>query len=94
MAEQEAAFCPSCNKPAIRQGKVIVCEQCDASFRFTQEGPKLHEIGPLESRLKTVEAKLGIGGDGKIEPPAVVEETEEVDRIEEDSQTEDNEEDF
>ncbi len=94
MAEQEAAFCPNCNKPAVRQGKVIICEKCDASFRFTQEGPKLHEIGPLESRVKALEEKAGFGDEGKTEPPAVVEETEEVDRIEEDSQTEGEEEDF
>lgn len=68
MAEKEAAFCPSCSKPAARQGKVIFCEHCDATFRFTREGPKLSEIGPLESRLKTVEDKLGIGDNH--EPPA------------------------
>lgn len=66
MAEKEAAFCPNCAKPAVRQGKVILCENCDASFRFTQEGPKISEIGPIESRLRTVEEKLGIGTDVKV----------------------------
>ena len=56
----EAAFCPNCNKPAVRQGKVIVCEHCDAEFRFTREGPKLSEIGPLENRIKALEDKIGI----------------------------------
>jgi len=60
MAEQEAAFCPNCNKPAIRQGKVITCEPCDMSFRYTQEGPRLHEIGPLENRIQALEEKIGI----------------------------------
>jgi len=66
MAEQEPAFCPNCSKPAVRQGKVILCEYCDMSFRFTAEGPKLHELGSLESRVKTLEEKLGIGIDGKV----------------------------
>lgn len=61
MAEKEAAYCPNCNYPAIRQGKVIFCEKCDASFRFTPEGPKLHEIGPLEARLRNLEEKVGLG---------------------------------
>ena len=66
MPEQQPAFCPNCSKPAIRQGKVILCEYCDMSFRFTAEGPKLHELGPLESRVKTLEEKLGIGTEGKV----------------------------
>ena len=68
MAEQEAAFCPNCNKPAIRHGKMILCEHCDASFRFTQEGPRLNQIGPLEARLRTCEEKLGIGAAPPAEP--------------------------
>lgn len=70
MAEQEAAFCPNCNKPAIRQGKIIICEHCDNSFRYTPEGPKIHEIGPLEKRLSSVEAAIRkLLGDNH-EPPA------------------------
>ena len=71
MAEQEAAFCPNCNKPAVRQGKVILCEGCDASFRFTQEGPKLHDIGPIERRVAALEEKLGIGVTPPADPPGL-----------------------
>jgi hypothetical protein len=81
MAEKEAAFCPNCSKPAYRQGKVIVCEHCDASFRFTQEGPRLEQIGPIESRLKVCEEKLGIGAtvEAPPAPPAEPDEAEDND---------------
>jgi len=89
MAEKEAAFCPNCNYPAIRQGKVIVCEKCDASFRFTPEGPKLHEIGPLEARLRNLEEKVGLGE--AVAPPEKSPAERDVEDVEE---VEDEEEDF
>ena len=89
MAEKEPAFCPNCSKPAVRQGKVIVCEHCDASFRFTKEGPKLHEIGPLESRVRRLEEKIGFTQDvDRAEPE------EEKDEPEAPQENEDQEEDF
>ena len=71
MSEHEAAFCPNCNKPAIRQGKTITCENCDMKFRYTQEGPRLHEIGPLEQRIGALEATIRtLTGDNHEPPPA------------------------
>jgi uncharacterized Zn finger protein (UPF0148 family) len=52
---EELAYCPNCNKPAFRKGKVIVCEFCD------------DQLGPLDARLKTIEEKLGIGATPKPE---------------------------
>ncbi len=42
------AHCPNCNGPGIRKGKTIACQLCDASFRFTKEGPKVEELGPFD----------------------------------------------
>ena len=61
--EAEIAYCPNCNQPAIRRGKVIDCEKCDASFRFTTEGAKVEKVGAIadhESRLRALEEKAGM----------------------------------
>jgi len=58
---QELAYCPNCSGPAIRNGKLIVCQTCNASFRFTQEGPKVDELGPLDQlkgRVSKIEERL------------------------------------
>ena len=60
------AHCPNCNAAGIRKGKTIICQNCDASFRFTKEGPQVEELGPfdkLESRVAALE------GSGITEPP-------------------------
>jgi len=57
-------FCPNCNSPAIRKGKVIICQVCDASFRWTQEGPKLVELGPFDDHERRIKALEG----GPAEP--------------------------
>ncbi len=49
------AHCPSCNGPGIRKGKTILCETCDCSFRYTKEGSKVDEVGPLEARVARLE---------------------------------------
>ncbi len=52
------AHCPNCNGPGIRKGKTILCQVCDASFRYTKEGPKVEELGPfdkLEDRVTKLE---------------------------------------
>lgn len=54
--------CPNCNRPAIKRGKVIDCEHCDASFRWTPEGSKVKSIGKIdehEDRIKALEEKAG-----------------------------------
>lgn len=59
------AHCPNCNGPGIRKGKTIACQVCDASFRYTKEGPKVAELGPfdkLEARVTNLE------GGGVAEP--------------------------
>ncbi|KKN06579.1 hypothetical protein LCGC14_1075730 [marine sediment metagenome] len=44
----DLAHCPNCNGPGIRKGKTIACQTCDASYRYTKEGPKLVELGPFD----------------------------------------------
>ncbi len=44
----DLAHCPNCNGAGIRKGKTIACQTCDASFRYTREGPKLVELGPFD----------------------------------------------
>lgn len=51
------AYCPNCNGPGIRKGKVIACQVCDASFRYTEEGPKVEELGPFDDHERRI-AKL------------------------------------
>ena len=47
--------CPSCLGPAVKEGDVIVCEKCDATFTFTKTGgAKVKEIG----RIDAVEKRL------------------------------------
>ena len=60
--KQELAYCPNCNGAAMRKGKVIVCQVCNASFRYTAEGPKVAELGPfdeLQGRVSRLEGLLG-----------------------------------
>ena len=71
--KEKLAYCPNCNKPAIKRGLVIDCENCDASFRFTPEGPKVKQIGAIddhESRLKLLEEKTGLSQPAQPQPAA------------------------
>lgn len=64
--------CPNCDGPGIRKGKLIICEVCDAAFRYTKEGPKVEELGPfdrLENRVTALERKDGDGRIVPAEPP-------------------------
>lgn len=53
------AHCPNCNAPGIRKGKVIICQVCNASFRWTKEGPKVEELGPFDELAARVTALEG-----------------------------------
>ena len=58
----DLAHCPNCNGPGIRKGKTIACQLCNASFRYTKEGPKLVELGPfdeLSARVSKLEGGTG-----------------------------------
>jgi hypothetical protein len=51
----EKVNCPSCGGPAIKEGNIITCENCDAEFTFTKTGEaKIKDIG----RLKTLEERV------------------------------------
>jgi len=76
--EQVPAFCPNCNSPATKIGKVIVCEKCDARFRFTTEGYKVKDTGKideLDGRTKKLEDKV-FGSTPEPEPEPAIEEAE------------------
>lgn len=68
-AKVEPAFCPNCGKPATKRGKVIDCENCDASFRFTQEGARVEQIGAIEELQKRVSALEA--GNKPVEPEPI-----------------------
>ncbi len=58
----DLAHCPNCNGAGIRKGKTIACQTCNASFRYSKEGPKLVELGPfdeLTGRVGRIEEALG-----------------------------------
>lgn len=61
MAETKIS-CPNCSGIAIKDGDVVVCESCDATFKVTKVGgARLKEIGRLDSieeRLDRVESLL------------------------------------
>ena len=70
------AHCPNCNGPGIKKGQQIVCEQCDATFKFTKKGPMVAELGPfdkLEERVSNLENRTDSGiipeEDEEPEPP-------------------------
>lgn len=53
--ETKEAFCPNCQKPAIRSGNEIACERCDAIFVITKkEGAKVKQLGPIEDHEKRI----------------------------------------
>ncbi len=64
-AEETLVHCPNCNGPGIRKGKTILCQTCDASFRFTKEGPRVEELGPFD---KLEERVTKLEGGGVVEP--------------------------
>ena len=54
--EQKKVTCPNCLGPAVKEGKDIVCETCDATFAFTKTGgAKVKELGRLEALEKRVD---------------------------------------
>jgi len=60
----QAAFCPNCQQPAIREGNEITCEHCDATFKITKTGgakvKKLGEIEEIKNRLDRLEAQQAV----------------------------------
>ena len=61
MAETKIS-CPNCSSIAIKDGDVVVCESCDATFKVTKVGgAKLKEMGRLDvidKRLDRIESLL------------------------------------
>ena len=57
-SESKATICPNCQKPAIRTGNEIACENCDAIFVITKkQGAKVKQIGIAE-RLDLLEEEV------------------------------------
>ncbi len=61
----DLAHCPNCNGAGIRKGKTIACQTCNASFRYSKEGPKLVELGPFDELSARVSKLEGV----PAEPP-------------------------
>jgi len=61
MAETTATICPNCQKPALRSGDEITCENCDATFTITkkQEG-RVKDFGKIQDHDKRIERIEGI----------------------------------
>lgn len=55
------AHCPNCNGPGIRKGKVILCQVCDAGFRYTKEGATVDELGPFDDHERRISVLEGSG---------------------------------
>jgi len=57
-----AAYCPNCQRPAIKEGNEIFCEACDATFAISRTaGARVKKMGELEEirgRLERIEASL------------------------------------
>ena len=60
--EPKQTNCPNCLGQAIKEGKKIICEACDATFTYTKTGgAKVKEIGKLndhEERISRLESLL------------------------------------
>jgi len=56
------AYCPNCQKPAIREGNEIICTRCDATFKITKTGAahvaKIGRLEDLEQRMDRAERKM------------------------------------
>lgn len=53
--ESKKISCPNCSGIAVKDGDVIICESCDATFKVTiVGGARLKEIG----RLDAIEERL------------------------------------
>ncbi len=80
--------CPNCQKPAIRSGNEITCENCDAVFVITKkQAAKLKQVGAIEDLQDRVEKLESLIPDGEQQPeetPAGPEvKTEETEETEE-----------
>ena len=51
---KETVFCPNCQKPAIKEGDMITCENCDAVFKITKAEAKVKSAGTLEELNKRI----------------------------------------
>ena len=75
MDEQKTpdAYCPNCQKPAVREGNDIICTRCDATFKVTKTGAarvvKIGRLEDLERRQDDTESRLSIL-EGSDESPA------------------------
>lgn len=69
---EKDAFCPSCGAPADRDGKFVICGECDMSFTVTPKETRAKEIGAVTSlrqRLDRVEAAVFPSDDPPGDPP-------------------------
>ena len=54
--QPKATICPNCQKPAMRSGNEITCENCDAIFTITKkQEAKLKQVGAIEDLQGRVE---------------------------------------
>jgi len=73
MAETTATICPNCQKPALRTGDEITCENCDAVITITkkQEG-RVKNFGKIqdhENRIEQLEGIIEKAGLSKSQTP-------------------------
>lgn len=55
MAETTATICPNCQKPALRTGDEITCENCDAVFTITKkQEAKVKEFGLIQNHEERI----------------------------------------
>lgn len=59
---KNAAYCPNCQGPAIKEGNEIFCETCDATFTVSRTAgarvKKMGELDEIKGRLERIEAQL------------------------------------
>jgi len=69
--EQNSVRCPNCQGPVIPEGKKIICQACDATFKIVEErGGRIEQVGPFADHEIRISALEGKPGSGITDPPA------------------------
>lgn len=74
----KATSCPNCQKPAMRSGNEITCENCDATFVITKkQEAKVKEFGQIEDHEQRIQKLEGSASGNEPQTNEPVEQEEE-----------------
>ena len=78
----EQVYCPNCRQLCEKNGNILICTNCDATYKITKTGAakvvKLGEVEELKCRVTALEALLAPEDAAAAAPDETEDEEEEL----------------